>query len=66
MKQPDRRVRPAQRNLHLFEVVVVTAFIGIIAFCAYDGFKEIFTSPQPCMLLTPIRPLAHNSERMIR
>ena len=39
---------PPRRSKHVFELLVLVAFMSIVAFCAYDGFKEIFAKAPEC------------------
>ena len=44
-----RNSRPqSRRSKHVFELMVLVAFMSIVAFCAYDGFKEIFAKAPEC------------------
>ena len=44
----DRNSRQFGRRLNLSELGTGLLFVSLIAYFGYDGFKQIFTKPEPC------------------
>lgn len=44
-EERQRRRAPVVCTIRALDVLVLTVFFSVVAYCAYDGFKEIFADP---------------------
>ena len=44
----ERHSRHASRRINLSELGTGLFFVSLVAYFGYDGFKQIFTKPEPC------------------